>query len=808
MLQDFWQDLRYAVRLQRRAPLNSAIAIAILALGIGANTAMFSAINHVLLRPLPFPDADRLLRLRDQVTGADGQAHAFNMSSRSVLAVREDTTTFAGVVAMSGEDATLTGGDVPERVSVVLQSDGFDETLHVTPVLGRAFTPDEARRGLDSGVALVSYAVWQARFGGAATAIGTPVRLDDRSVTIIGVMPPGYAFPYEAQFWLPFALDPADRRHDFAVWARPRAGLTATQVRGSLDAASQRVRQRYASTLPSYGIEMMTLRENLVGTQDAPLRALTQIVSVLLLVACVNLATMMLVRAVARQREFALRAVLGASRARHIRQLATESLLLATIGCGAGLVLTGWLAPFTARLVPSVLSGQLGLTTPRTDWRVAMFAVAVSLVTALVAGIVPAVVSWRRDPKLSEDGRTSSGGPASRRMLGGLIVAETALTVVLLAGAGLVIKNYARLQAEPLGFAANGLLALELAPSPITYASAAARATLADRIVDAVRVLPGVSHAALTTVNPLGGGTWGASVITERDAALGPEAAVHVNDRLITPALFDTMRIPLQRGRAFTSDDRAATLPVAVVSAAMARRLWPGHDAIGQRLRPARPGEPWVTVVGIAGDVSDAHDAGVPRETWYRPYAQQAGTSQAETVYLMVRSGGDPLALVAAARHAIAGIDRTLAPYNPVAMDRYRSESLLRERVSAGFMLGFGAFGLALAALGIYGVVAFGAARRTMEFGIRIALGARLADILALVLRGNLMLVAAGAAAGAVIAIAVNRVLASLLSEVGPLDVPSPLTAVTLILVVATAACLVPALRAARLNPTASLRGQ
>jgi putative ABC transport system permease protein len=808
MLEGVLYDIRYAFRVLRRAPGNTAIAVAILGLGIGANTAMFSAINHVLLRPLPFNDAERLLRVRDASTDADGQVHAFNIVGRHVLALRDANQVFDGFVAFSGDNMTLAGGDVPERVSVVLQTDGMDRTLGVRPIRGRGFSADEERKGIDSGVAVISHALWQTHFGGSPAAVGATIRLDNRPFTVIGVMPPRYAFPYEAQVWVPVALAAADPARDFAVFGHLRAGVSAAQARESLQRTARIVNQQSAPPLPNYSLDVMTIRENIVGSQDSPLRALTDIVVFLLLIACVNVATLLLARSVSRRREFAIRSVLGAGPWRHVRQLLAESLVLAGIGCGAGLLLCAWVSPLTAALVPSVLSGELGLSTPEIDVRVMLFAIAASLASAMVAGVVPAFGTWRSEPRLAlgDSGRTTSGGPGGRRLLGALIVAETALTLVLLAGAGLVIRNFIRLEALPLGFNARGLLTIEVTPPPAAYPAGPSRSALVRRIVDAVRSAPGVASAAVTTVNPLGGGTWGAPAISEDAAARDPNAAFNVNYRLITPGLLETMEIPLVRGRSFTDQDRAGAQPVVIVSDRLARRFWPREDALGKRIRVARPGTPWLMVVGVAGDVSDSHDAGVPLETWYVPFDQHAATAAAEHVYVMVRSDGDALALVSAVQHAIVAVDKMLAPYAPAAMDRYYSASLSRERIGAAFMLGFGAFGLALAALGVYGVMAFSVAQRTMEIGIRMALGARLGDILPLILRRAVALVCVGIGAGVLGATWLNRVLAGLLTGVGGIDAAVLAGAAALIVAAAVTACVVPAIAAAGLNPVTALK--
>jgi putative ABC transport system permease protein len=810
MIEELWYDIRYALRLLRRAPLNSTIAVAILALGIGANTAMFSAVNQVLLRPLPFADPDRLVRVRDRVTDAGGQAHAFNMPARDIIALRDQATVFDGIVAASGGSMLLEGADIPERVSVV---DVFDtgNTLGVRPIAGRDFSSDERRLGTASGVTIVSHAIWQARFAGRADAIGATVRLDGRPFTVIGVMPPQYAFPYEAQFWVPIALDASDQNRDFAVFARRRAGAGFAQVRDALDAIAANIRRQSPDAAPTFGFELTTIRENLLANEDAPLRALTYVVALLLLVGCVNVATLLLARAATRRREFAIRAALGAGRGRHARQLLAESLVLAALGCAGGLLLAAWIEPLTATLFPHVLRGQLGIVSPRIDRRVLSFAIAASVGSAILAGVLPALGSRRAEPSLalSDGGRAFTGGPARRRLLGALIVAETALTLVLLAGAGLVIRNFVRLNEAPLGFRAGGLLAMEVTFPPGPYSAAAARTGAVAQIAESVGGIPGVQAAAVTTVNPLGGGTWGASVITEQAAAQDPHAAINVNHRLITPGLLEVMGIPIVQGRAFGEEDRATTAPVAIVSQRLAEHAWPAENAIGKRIRLARNGAPWLTVVGVAGNVSDAHDPGVPIETWYLPFAQQAATAAAEHVYLMARvGGGDPLALVSAVQRAVVSVDRRLVPYAPVAMDRFYDASIARERVGAALMSGFGAFGLMLAALGVYGVMAFSVSQRTAEIGIRMALGAAAGDILPLVLRRALWLVVVGVALGAAGAISLNRLLASLLTEVGRLDPAVLAASAALIVAVAVAACVIPAIAAARLDPVAALKAE
>ena len=802
-------DIKFALRGLRRSPRDTWIAIATFALGIGASTAMFSAVNHVLWRPFPFRDEARLIRLREMIVDAIGHASPYNMSSRAILAVRANASdVLDGLVAMSGQNMTLVGGEVAERVSVVLQSEGFENTLDVQPVLGRALTIDEERRGIDSGVALVSHAMWQSRFGGAPSVLGTTVRLDDRTFAIVGVMPPQYAFPYFAQFWVPWRLDAADRSRDFAVWGHLRGGVTDRQLRESMDRVAAGIRRDSAALPATYSLEIRSIRENLMGDQHRPLVALSESVTLMLLLASVNVATLLLARSVARRREFAIRLALGQSHLRAVGQLFVESAMLAAIGCAGGLILTTWVATVTARLVPTVLTGQLGLTTPEIDWRVAMFAVAGSLVSATVAGVMPAVATWRTPPRaiLNDGTRTMSIGRRQGALLGVLIVVETALTVVLLATGGLVIRNFVRLQTRPLGFDPHGLLAIELTPPPERYDSPDKRSALARDIVAAVINVAGATRAAITTVNPLGGGTWAAPVVSEDDARRIPDAAFNANFRLVSPGLFSTMGIALQRGRDFSAFDRRESERVVIVSARLASQVWPNQDAIGRRVRFGRADAAWLRVVGIVDNVDDAHDPGVPTETVYLPYEQMAQSAAAEHFYIMVRTNRGVLSIVNDVRRAIAAVDEGLAPYAPVAMDTYRSEALVRERVSAGLMIGFSAFGLVLGALGVYGVISLTVAERSPEFGVRVALGARMWHVVGLAVGRSMMLVVAGICAGTAAALGLNRVVAGLLADGGAVDVPMVAAAATLITVAALAACAAPAIALGRLNPVTVLR--
>jgi putative ABC transport system permease protein len=806
--QMLWQDVRFGLRLLRRSPAFAVPVIVTLALGIGGNTAIFSLVNTVFFRPLPLANPDRVLRLLDSFRGPDGHRRTFGMHSQNVDVLRRDDRTFESVVALSGQNVTLVGRESPERVQVVYRTDGWAPTLSVRPVLGRDFSLEEERQGIDSGVAIVSYGFWQRRFGGARSALDSTVQLEDRTFTIVGVFPPGFTFPYEADFWIPFVIDPADRARDFAVYGRLRGGVSPAQAQQALERISTAIRGEYPETLPGYAVASVTLRENLIDHQDSTMLALLCTVGFLLLLACINVANLVLARSVSRAREFAIRAALGANRWRQFRQMLTETVLLAIVGGAAGLLLAEWLTQFLSILLPSNIGEQLGMATAGLDGRVLAFALTVSLLAGILAGIVPALASANAAQRLKAGERSTGAAPASHRLLNSFIVAQTGLAVVLLVGAGLMLQNFQRLQRRPLGFDPVRLLTMEFTPSIKSYPPGPARTQLLHRVLEEVQQVSGVAAAGATTVNPLGGGDWGAPVNIEGRDDVAPNDASNVNHRLVSPALLQSMRIPLLRGRPFTWDDDERRPGVVIVSDQMARRFWPDQDPLGKRLRIARPNTPWLTVVGVVGNVSDARDPGDPPETWYLPYAQQASAAAAETVHLMIRTEGDPLALVPALQHAVARVDPTLATYGISAMDSYFAVSLRRERLGASAMAAFAGFGLLLAVIGIYAVIAFAVLQRTQEIGLRMALGAERSTILGFILRRGVTLGLTGLGIGTAAAAALNRVLVGLLSEITPLEPVVVTVAAVVLLASIVLACYVPAWRAARLDPLVALRSE
>jgi predicted permease len=804
-LELFWQDVRFGARTLRRAPGFAAIVILTLGLGIGGNAAILSVVTTMFFARLPIPAPGDVLRLNDSAPGAGGARRLFGMHSQNVAEVLGRSDLFSGAVAIAGSDLTMTDGGEAERVTVIARTDGWRRTLGVVPVLGRDFTSHEESLGETSGVVLVSDALWHRRYSGQSPGAAA-IHLDGRPYTVVGVMPRGFGFPYEADVWMPHLVNAADHARDYAVFARLQTGVSIEQARSALDVLSAALRARYPDELPGYALHARPLRDNLLDNEADTALALASVVGFLLLLACVNVATLLLARSVARRKEFTVRAALGASGRRQLRQMFTETLLLAVCGGLLGLAFAEVIAPLTAVLLPRNIAEQLGLATPRIDWRVLGATSVIVLIAGFAAGIAPAFGAAREHAEaLREGGRTGQADhPRSRRLLNAFVIGQAILALILLTGAAAMLQNLRALQRKPLGIRPAGLLTLVLTPSHVVHPDAASRAHLTRRLVNEIRAIGRVDAAGITTVNPFGGSSWGASVIVEGHDSGQTSDAIQINHRLVTPGLFAAMGVPLLRGRdvAWTDDDRHP--PVAVVSARMAARLWPGVDAIGKRLRNARPGSPWLTVVGVAGDVADARDPADPDLTWYLPYAQNAGSPAGNDLHLMIRSAGDVLPDV---RTAIAAVDATLAPYDVAQMDDYYARTLDRDRFAAALMSLFGGFGLLLAALGAYGVMAFAVAQRRVEIGIRIALGADRRSIGRLVLGTGMRLAALGIIGGSAGAVAIHRVVGSILPAAATAgDITSAAVSAAGLFIILIAACYVPARRATRVEPIDVLR--
>ena len=621
-------------------------------------------------------------------------------------------------------------------------------------------------------------------------------------------MPRGFRFPYEADVWVPVVVNAADASRDFAVFGRLRPGVPLARARAELAALSANIRRVRPESLPGYAIGVRTLRANLLGNENGPALALASTVGFLLLLACANVATLLMARSAARRKEFVLRSVLGAGRGRQLRQMLTESTILALLGGALGVLLAVWCSRFTGALLPENYSRQLGIDAPAIDLHVLLLAVAAAVATGIVVGLVPAVPTLRNaSAVLRQGGRSGrADGAELRTTLDRFAIGQLALALVLLGAAGALLEGLHRQQHRDLGFAPAQLLTLVMTPSVTAHPRDAARAALARRLLDDIGALPGVRSAAVTSVNPLTGTRWLTTLLLEGRGSSDADT-LGANSRLITPGLFATMGIPIVRGRDFTWQDDPGHPGAIIVSARAAARFWPGADPIGRRVRVARAGAPWLTVVGVAGDVYDARDPEDPEETCYVPYAQNAASRAADDLHVMLRTDAASAGVIAGVRRVAARLDGGLAVYDAGMMDDVYGESLGRDRFGAAVTALFAGFGLLLATLGVYGVMAFGVAARRAEIGTRMSLGAEPAAIVAMVLRRGARLSGIGLGLGVFLAAAVTRAIASLLPDVRPAE-PLVLAVAALTLLVASAlAAYVPARRAAAIEPIVALRG-
>jgi putative ABC transport system permease protein len=798
----FLSDVRFALRGVAADWRFSATLVATLAIGIAASGAIFNVVNATLLRPLPIPDEARVYRLQDYTLARDGSQVRRSNRVLNFLAIRDEARAFSQVVGMRSVEWSLIDGAVPVRIAVGLVSPGAFALLDARPQVGRVFTADEEHAGLDANAVVLSHSLWQRQFGGRSDVLGRVIRLEERMATVVGVLGPGYRFPYDVEAWMPERVDPGVEA-SLAVFARLAPEVAPPQAQAELDAIAARAEAIRPVVNRGVRFAMTPLRESLVGDGARTSLALMAAAVLLLVLAAANVANLLLARGIRRAREFAVRAALGAERARQVRQMLVESLVFAAIGTAVGLAIAHPLSALLVGLVPNTLRDQLGLTETTVDMRAAVFAAVVVAAAGVLAGLLPAIRLSRADVSdtLRQHGR---GASSSHGVMRALVVGEVALASVLLVSAGLMIDNLQRLLNADLGLRADALYAIEL-PLPPRFDTAERRIQLVRQLDEAAKALPAVERAGLTSWNPLDRGSFGASIETE-DQPLGPgQSGLIINHRLITPEWMTTAGVTLREGRHFTAADGAGGPPVAIVSRRLADRLWPGQAAVGKRLRQARPDSPWITVVGVAGDV---RDFGTWAETWYLPYEQHAGTLSGATVHLMVRSAGTPEAIIGALRRATAAIDPLLPVPEPSVMTTLWEEAQTPQRMGALVSALFGISGLLLAALGTYGVLAYLVSARAREFGIRQALGASPRHVLAMVLRDGMVLALVGLALGAALSVAAVRALSSVTTEVAGLPAALPWMVGGVLALAALAASLVPARRATRVMPVEVMRNE
>jgi predicted permease len=803
-------DLRYGVRVLLRAPGSSMIAIVALALGIGANTAIFSLVDAVLLRPLPYAQPDRLVQVWEDATHLGFPRNT--PAPGNFVSWKEQNQVFEDMAASRNASFNLTGRGDPEAVVGRSVTANLFPVLGVAPALGRVFTAEEDRPG-GPPVAVIGHALWQRRFGGDAGVVGSTVEVDGRTTTIVGVMPRDFVYPKrEHEMWVPLAL-PAEQManrnaHYLQVVARLKPDVPVERARADLAAIAERLARDFPASNRDVGVVVVPLAEEVLGdTRDAVL-VLMIAVGCVLLIACANVANLLLSRATARRREIAVRVALGAGRLRIVRQLLTESVLLAVLGGALGLTIALWSFDLLATFIPTGAShaAALGL-----DARVLGFTAALALATGVVFGLAPALSVTRQDLGDELKAAGSHGFAAShRRLRGALVVSEVALAFLLLAGAGLMLQAFARVRAVDPGFrAGNVLTARTMLPSP-RYDDAARRNAFYDAVLARVEALPGVISAGYTGFLPLTnrGGSQGFSI--EGRPPPPPGVINDANYRVVSHGYHATVGTPLQRGRLLAPSDRAGSQRVLVVNQTFARKFFPGEEVLGRRIKHGPPDSdaPWLTIVGVVGDVRQMGLEQDARAEVYVPYPQFEDHNFFSPKDLAIRVEREPMALANAVRQAVWAVD----PLQPVA-DVQPLEALLdRETASrsvqTSLLGGFAALALVLASLGIYGVLSYTVAQRRREIGIRMALGAHAGQVVRMVVRQGLVLWAIGIAIGLLAALALTRALASLLYGVSATD---PLAfaagAVALGLVAAFASWL-PARQAARVDPMITLKAE
>ena len=796
------QDLKYGFRVLRKSPGFALMAVLALALGIGANSAIFSVVNGVLLRPLPFSEPSRLVWVFD----TQPQLATAPSSLPDVFDWKDQNQSFEHLAAFISGGAFLDGGEQTEVVAGALADADLFPLLKVDPILGRTFTSEENKPG-DTRVVILSHKLWLRHFNADTSIVGQTIPLSGRSFTVIGVMPAGFDFPNHSEIWRPLAMDrtKTDRGpHFLNVIARLKPGVTLEQSQAEMSTIAGQLAAAYPEKITGHGVKLQLLNEVLVGDMRTALFVMLGAVGFVLLIACANVANLLLARSASRQREFAIRTALGASRARVIKQLLTESVLLSLAGGAVGLLL-GFLG---VKGLISISPGDI----PRSEdigldrW-VAAFTLMISVVTGVVFGLAPALQVSKTDlnESLKEGGRTTSGVRHNRvRSL--LVVSEIALALVLLIGAGLMIRSFTRLTEVRPGFNSHNVLTTSVALLRARYPEERQVATIFQQLPLELAAVPGVQSVAGITELPLGGSDTSDAFAIEGRPEPAPNERPLVYYRVCTPNYFQTMGITQLAGRDFNERDTKTSPNVTVINEVFARSFFPGEDPLGKRLRLQGQERDPLLIVGVVGNIRHQGLDLEPVPEAYVTHLQDPLNLNSRSMTLVIRTTSDPRAMTAALRDSALRIDKDLPIYNVKLMDEYLYQSLARRRFNTLLLEIFAVVALALAAVGIYGVISYSVSQRTHEFGVRMALGARPTAILGMVIRQGLALTLLGVALGVSSAFALTRFVSSLLYSISPTD---PLTFVLIPLVltgVAVAASLVPALRATKVDPMVALR--
>jgi len=803
---DLVRDLRYAVRALRKSPAFTATSVAVLALAIGANTAMFSVLNAVLLRPLPYRSPEELAMLW---TGIPGQNLQGRPAYLTVEEWRRQSKSFADMAVFDPVSVTLTDADGAGKISVARISPNFFSLLGVQPLQGRSFSAEEAEER--RRVALISHRFWQARFGGSRDAIGSSIELDGRFSQIIGILPAGFQVARlnaDVDVWEPHTMFPdwearrgARGAGSWFVVGRLRPNVTVDQAQAEMSPIARVLDEELPAADRNRGITLVSLSQYVVGSRSRlALWMLTGAVFCVLLIAAANVASLSLARSVSRAREMAIRATLGASPARIVRQLLAESVTLAAL---SGLLGT-WLAVAGIRLIRALGPGDLArLNEASLDLRVLAWALAISLLTGILVGLAPALTMLRRNLRLSgeEGGRSVSGGLATRRIRRALVVSEFALAIILLAGAGLLVRSWLSVERVDPGFRPERVLSMQL--STTAFFAPAQRANFYGRVLEQIESLPGVESAGI--IGDLFISSDSEEILTTESNAGITSERLRLRRDEASGRFFTTLRTPLLRGRFFSVEDGPDAPRVVIINDAMARHLWPGRDPVGRRIKlgPRDSDRPWLTVVGVVGDMRRQGLETEPIQQMFEPLAQNP--SGLET--LLVRtSSDDPVQMVATIRAAIGRVDKDAPLYGVTTLEERLGAYLTERRFQTSLLIGSAVVALLMAAIGIYGLILYSVATRTQEIGIRMAVGAQAGDIFRMVVREGLQLSVTGLTLGLVGALLVGRAGSSLLFGVTATD-PLTFTTVSLVLTaVAAAACYFPARRAMKVEPIVALR--
>ena len=814
--ESFVQDLRYALRTLRRAPAFALVAVLVLAIGIGATTGMFSLVDAMLVRGLPYPQADRLVVLIGNVERAAGVERRGN-SYPDHVDWRARATSFDEMAAYTTLNTTLQGVDEPEPIPSEAVSPPYFKLLGVSPTHGRVFRPEEDAVPNRDAVVILGDGLWRRRFGADPSIVGRTIQLGTRTFTVVGIMPAGFTGVSDtAQLWIPFAMSgtPLDNRgsRGFQTLARLKAGATLAEARTELDTISRQLAAAYPQTNDKRGVEVSPLADYVLQQLRPIVVALMAAVTLVLLIACANIAGLLIGRSDARQREIAVRTALGAGPGRLLRQLVTESCVLALLGALAGMAVAQISLPSLIAASPVAFPT---FVPPQLSLRVLAFGIVIALLSGIILGLAP--MMHTRLPRLGDALKTSSRGGSSgmrsQRLRSGLVIVEVALAVVLLAGAGLMIRSIQKLAAIDPGFEAANVLVLnatiprQTAPPALPGAAAAAPAPFVTShadLLDRVRAVPGVEAVSLASDTPFGG----ASAIfysAEGDATVAAETLPRAYIHRVTPEFFATLRIRLEAGRTFLPSEERPDSPAVIVSHNVTRRFWPNQDPIGKRIKVGAPGSqnPWMTIVGVVDEVKYR---GLPENPTrdpdlYLPYLDRASQG------VLARTRVEPSSVASAVRAAIRDGNASIGTFNARTLADLVAQQSSASRFTSWLLSVFAATALVLSVVGLYGVMSYLVAQRTREFGIRLALGASRAEIVRRVMRDGTWRVAIGAAVGLAATTGLARLLAGLVYGVGTFDISSLLAVATLV-VVAIVACGIPAVRATRVDPAIALRSE